>query len=125
MWDSFFDSASDIARFFMCGHSQGVIHIRNALKTYPEERRKRIQIVAIAPGGYIDEELALGGVIHYRAKYDLVPRLDRSGAKKAKYTTFTLPSHPDTKFSMIGDHTFMSPTYTRVLRQEISDFINS
>ena len=34
-------------------HSQGVIHVRNALIDYPEELRQRILVVAISPGGYI------------------------------------------------------------------------
>ena len=53
MWDSFFEKSSASAKFLMICHSQGAIHVRNALLDYPPELRKRILVVAIAPAAYI------------------------------------------------------------------------
>lgn len=46
-------------------HSQGAVHIRNALIDYSPELRERIIVVAIAPGAYVYKEIC-ASVIHYR-----------------------------------------------------------
>ncbi len=93
MWNSFFDKSSANAKFLMICHSQGAIHVRNALLDYPPELRDRILIVAIAPAAYIYKE-ACAKVIHYRAEWwrDIVPMCDRVGAKREK--TQLLPLLP-------------------------------
>lgn len=123
MWNSFFERASSTAKFLMICHSQGAIHVRNALLDYPPELRERILVVAIAPGGYIWKETC-AQVIHYRAnaKRDFVPRLDWSGAIREKGTTIDLSSHPD---AARFDHTFQSPTYQIRLRQHITNYIQN
>jgi YD repeat-containing protein len=123
MWNSFFEKNSANAKFLMICHSQGAIHVRNALLDYPPELRERILIVAIAPGAYIYKETC-GNVFHYRAEWwrDFVPRLDRSGAKREKDTITTLSSHPD---ASAFDHEFMSPTYQRELRKHITNYIKA
>lgn len=68
MWSSFFDKSSANAKFLMVCHSQGTIHVRNALLDYPPELRERILVVAIAPGGYIYKETC-ANLIHYRAEW--------------------------------------------------------
>ena len=123
MWNSFFEKSSANAKYLMICHSQGAIHVRNALLDYPPELRERILVVAIAPGGYIYRETC-ADIIHYRAEWwrDLVPRLDRTGARREKDTTVNLSSHPDACF---WDHEFMSPTYERELRKHITNYINT
>ncbi|MBA2728856.1 MAG: hypothetical protein H0U49_11880, partial [Parachlamydiaceae bacterium] len=53
MWTNFFKKNPD-GKFLMFCHSQGAIHVKHALVDYPESLRKRIEIVAIAPGVFID-----------------------------------------------------------------------
>ena len=53
MWNSFFEKSSANAKFLMVCHSQGAIHVRNALLDYPPELRERILVVAITPAAYI------------------------------------------------------------------------
>ena len=91
MWNSFFEKSSANAKFLMICHSQGAIHVRNALLDYPPELRERILVVAIAPAAYIYKETC-AKVIHYRAEWwrDFVPRFDRAGAKREKDTIVTL-----------------------------------
>jgi len=107
----------------MICHSQGAIHVRNALLDYPPELRERILIVAIAPAAYIYQETC-AKVIHYRAEWwrDFVPRFDRAGAKREKDSIFTLKSHPD---ASIFDHEFISPTYEKKLAENIASYIDS
>ena len=117
------DVSSSAARFLMICHSQGAIHVRNALLDYPPALRERILVVAVAPGAYIYQETCTK-VIHYRAEWwrDFVPRVDRRGAKREQDRVTTLRSHPE---APIFDHEFMSPTYSERLRQHIINYNSS
>jgi pimeloyl-ACP methyl ester carboxylesterase len=123
MWNSFFEKSSANAKFLMICHSQGAIHVRNALLDYPPELRQRILVVAIAPAAYIYKETC-AEVIHYRAEWwrDFVPRLDRAGARRAKGTIVDLKSHSD---ASLFDHAFMSSTYQERLWQHITKYLQS
>ena len=91
MWNNFFDESSKDAMFLMICHSQGAIHVRNALLDYPEEIRRRILVVAIAPATYIDGHLC-GGVMHFRAQWyrDPIPYLYDHRQLKNQFTVTTL-----------------------------------
>lgn len=121
MWNSFFEQNSVNAKFLMICHSQGAIHVRNALLDYPPELRARILVVAIAPASYIYKETC-ASVIHYRADWlrDFIPRLDYAGAEREKDSIVTLSSHPD---ASPFDHEFMSPTYETMLKVHIQRFL--
>lgn len=124
MWNSFFDKNSADAKFLMICHSQGAIHVRNALLDYPPELRERILIVAIAPGGYI-YQVTCAQVIHYRAPKDkdFIPRkFDKEGAEREKNSIVDLESHKG-----VGrfDHEFISLTYKESLRKHIDKYIES
>jgi hypothetical protein len=124
MWNSFFDKASATAKFLMICHSQGAIHVRNALLDYPTNSRDRIFIVAIAPAGYIYRQ-SCAQVIHYRTASwyrDLVPHFDRNGARREKDSIFDLESHPNAAWI---DHEFQSPTYRGPLLQRLINYIQS
>jgi hypothetical protein len=45
MWNSFFERSSKNAKFLMICHSQGAIHVRNALLDYPPALRDRILVL--------------------------------------------------------------------------------
>lgn len=123
MWNSFFDKTSFQSKFLMICHSQGAIHLRNALLDYPENLRSRILVVAIAPASYIYQQTC-AKVIHYRASEirDIVPRFDQEGANRSKGTIKTLKSHPEANFM---DHDFISPTYKARLREHIDNYTYS
>lgn len=123
MWNSYFEKSSENAKFLMICHSQGAIHVRNALLDYPPELRKRIIVVAIAPAAYIYQKTC-AKVIHYRAKpwRDFIPRIDINGGKRAKGTVIDFNSHIDAK---AFDHEFMSPTYEEKLQQHLLNYIQS
>ena len=124
MWNSFFDRSSDSARFLMVCHSQGVIHVRNALLDYPPELRERILVVAIAPGGYVYRETC-AQVTHFRnasAWRDPVPHADKAGAEREKDTIVELVSHVDASWF---DHSFQSLTYQSELRDRLRLFLTN
>lgn len=124
MWDSFFAKSSSTAKLLMICHSQGVTHVMNALLDYPPELRKRILVVAIAPGSYVYKETC-AKVVHYRTKKwyrDFVPRLDGKGAKREADTIVELESHAD---AALFDHEFMSPTYIEKLQEHIDNYIST
>lgn len=123
MWNSFFEKSSVNARFLMVCHSQGAIHVRNALLDYPPELRERILVVAIAPAAYMYRETC-GDVFHYRVAWwrDFVPRLDRDGVKRENNTSITLSSHSS---AFVFDHEFMSPTYQEQLQIHIRNYLSS
>jgi pimeloyl-ACP methyl ester carboxylesterase len=122
MWNSFFDKNSE-AKFLMICHSQGAIHVRNALLDYPPDLRERILVVAITPGAYIYRETC-GKAWHYRTAYwrDFVPRLDREGSRREKNTIVDLISHSD---ASTFDHEFTSPSYQERLQDHIRRYIKS
>lgn len=123
MWDNYFDSTSDQSKFLMVCHSQGAIHVRNALLTYPEEKRNRISVLAIAPAAYMPKGLC-AQALHYRAgaERDFVPRFDFFGAARAGNTIVDLKSHSSASWF---DHSFRSMTYEKALTYGLRNFINT
>jgi RHS repeat-associated protein len=111
-WDNFFQNANPNAVYVQICHSQGAIHVRNALRHYSKELRKRIIVLAIAPGAYIHQSLCLS-VTHFVSKRDIVPRLDLAGRKSCADTIVYLDPHKDAKWF---DHGIKSPTYAEPLQ---------
>ncbi|MCH9628216.1 MAG: hypothetical protein S4CHLAM2_18720 [Chlamydiales bacterium] len=124
MWNSFFEKSSIDAKFLMVCHSQGVIHVRNALLDYPLALRERIIVVAIAPAAYI-YQATCAQVVHIRNESlirDFVPRFDTDGAKRSQETIVDVRSHPDAD---TFDHALISPTYRSELYLRLNNFIES
>ena len=101
------------------GHSEGVIITRNAFIGLPREVAEKIHVVAISPGAYIYRKM-FGSVIHYRSRYDPIPRLDSEGEKNCGSPIITLDSHPQADN---WDHSFNSPTFKRFIIKEAEQFI--
>lgn len=123
MWNNFFDQSSSKAKFLMICHSQGAIHLRNALLDYPEKLRNRIIVLAIAPGAYIYQK-SCAQVAHYRvnAFRDPIPRIDQPGGARSQGAVIDLKSHPD---ASCFDHSLISPTYSDILIDKIQTFIKT
>lgn len=121
LWDDFFENGSETSRFLMFSHSEGALHVRNALKEYPAQYRDRIIVVAIAPAAYISKDTC-SAIFHYRAKpwRDIVPRGDVFGGSAWKNTVVDVESHPDAPHF---DHSFRSPTYKHILQFHVSQFL--
>lgn len=118
-WDLHFRD-SDASYLQFC-HSQGAIVTRLALEEYPDEKRKRINVVAVAPADYIPKELCQS-VIHYEAAghRDPIPRLNMKGRNRCQDTIQVLKSHPNAD---TFDHAFNSPTYEKKILEEIQRYL--
>lgn len=120
-WDDFFaKNDSDAVLLHFC-HSQGAILTRNALNDYPEELRKRIIVVAIAPAAYISPDLC-NEVHHYVSNRDFIPYFDFRGRVECKDTIHYLEAD---KKAGIWDHSFNSPTYQDTIQRHLDAYLNS
>jgi hypothetical protein len=106
-WDDYFNNCPDDGIIIHYCHSQGAILTRNALKSYDPELRKRIHVIAVAPGAYIDKELC-GSVVHFVSRWDFVPWLDPIGRWRNQDTIQVLDRHPKASYF---DHASNSPTF--------------
>lgn len=123
-WTKFYNEHFDDpeARILQICHSQGAAHVRNALKIAPEKIRKRVEVVAIAPGAYIPRELC-ATVTHYYRRGDPVPMLDAVGRDVARDQGTVFKVHQADGAPTYGDHSMSSASYQPVLRDEISRFV--
>jgi len=118
-WNNYFKNAPKDGQWLQLCHSQGAIHVRNALMDYPPELRNRIHLVAIAPASFTPKGLC-GSVKHYVSERDFVPLFDFFGRLACRDTTITLKPDKDAPWF---DHSISSPTYKDVIQQNIRDFI--
>jgi hypothetical protein len=124
------------AKLLQFCHSQGAIHVKNALTWTPPEIQSRIIVIAIAPGTIVPQELCFAS-FNYASKRDLVPWAElalRSGldsnetemsdaTKKVienQAELILLDPHPKAKFL---DHEFQSPTFKEVIRDHVEDYL--
>lgn len=119
VWYEFFKNSPIDATFLMFCHSRGVAYVRNALLSFPEDLRNRIEIIAIAPGAYIESYLCKG-IKHYESSRDIVPLLDIAGRQRCQSTIITLEPAPGADFWL--DHSFMSPTYIKEIKFSIKAY---
>ncbi|MES2273603.1 MAG: hypothetical protein V4487_05390 [Chlamydiota bacterium] len=73
-WSSFHEENKENpkAKYLQFCHSQGAIHVRNALLDLPKEIANRVIVVAIAPGAIVPRELCFNS-FNYASKGDIVP----------------------------------------------------
>lgn len=117
-WDSFFQRAGSEELYLQICHSEGAILVRNGLMLYPDDLRKKIIVVAIAPGGYIPRDICRR-VTHY-VSCDFVPLFDQMGRRLCQDTIVQLQPHPEAPY---WDHDFQSQTYKDVIQGEIEEYI--
>jgi hypothetical protein len=118
-WNDFFETHTHGERYLQFCHSQGAIQVRNALLHYPEELRKRIIVVAIAPAAYISEAIC-SRAYHYVSRRDIVPYIDRHGRKMCKDTIVMLTPHQNAAFF---DHHFLSPTFKPAIKYHLMEYL--
>jgi hypothetical protein len=128
------------AKYLQFCHSQGAIHVRNALAGVPKEIRDRLFVVAIAPAAIIDRSSCFRA-FNYGSKRDIVPygelyyaaTLDPEDPEKKfklveaaaelKKQLIILKPHPNA--TGIIDHDFQSPTFLKVINEHIDDYLLS
>lgn len=114
MWDKFF-TQNEEGKFLMYCHSQGAIHVKHALEIYPEHLRKRIEIVAVGPGVYINPEHC-GNVIHLVSDWDFIHLFDWKAAKNVKELKAS-------KNAAFHDHSFRSETFKQYIKESLEAFV--
>lgn len=136
-WTAFHKENSDNpkVKYLQFCHSQGAIHVRNALEDAPQEIRSRIKVVSIAPAAIIPAELCFSS-INYASKKDIVPLgeilfagFNESEIRKEMVKTalehyqslILLDPHPE---ALGMDHDFQSPTFREALKRYIIEHIN-
>ncbi|CCB87956.1 hypothetical protein [Simkania negevensis] len=104
-WRHFILTHGPDEKFLQTCQSGGAIHVKNALLTSPESVRKRIIVIAIAPGAIVPEELCFKSY-NYMSKRDFVSYCDLIIGGNIKYINELklLDPHPDAKFF---DHDFL------------------
>ncbi|MEX1013524.1 MAG: RHS repeat-associated core domain-containing protein [Waddliaceae bacterium] len=108
-WDTHFENKEGPAITYCT--SQGSINVNNALKDYPEDRRQRIFVYAVANADYIDEKLC-AEARHVNSR-DPVPWIRFNKRLSGGYNIESLEPHPE---APLFDHSFSSPTYTNGIK---------
>lgn len=113
------------AKYFQICHSQGAIHVKNALQECPEELRKRIIVLAIAPGEIVPKVLCYDSY-NYASRRDVVPYgkflTERQNIENLAALTelIILDPHPEAPWF---DHGFESPTFDEAKQRHIEEYI--
>lgn len=115
-------------------HSQGAIHVKNALLRAPQEIRNRIIVVAIAPGDIVPKKMCYDS-FNYASKRDIVHlgRMSHSfffkgglvsksfwNAVEEHKELILLDPHPD---APLFDHSWQSPTFIQKIREQAEVYI--
>ncbi|HVW99958.1 MAG TPA: hypothetical protein VHA52_05945 [Candidatus Babeliaceae bacterium] len=122
------------AKYLQFCHSQGALHVRNALLYAPAEVRDRVIVVAIAPATIVPKSLCFDA-FNYASKRDPIPYgeaalhagLDGPPvqfigqiAQEAHRELILLDPHPEV---WGPDHDFVSPTFKSVIVHRLREFI--
>jgi hypothetical protein len=132
----FANNTNSNIKYLQYCHSQGAIHVRNALAGLPKEIRDRVIVVAIAPGAIIPDDMCYRS-FNYACKGDPVPlgefipagafdtnEIGMSPKMREVMTNqeqlIVLQSHPAS--TGIG-HDFRDPTFAAVIKQHMEDYL--
>lgn len=132
-WKKFHELNKDYpnAKLLQVCHSQGAIHVRNALEGLPPEIQDRIIVVAIAPAAVVPKKLCFASY-NYVSENDFVYKLEPTPdalrleesmipnyVKRTHEELIILPPH----LGVSGmDHEFQSPTYRDELEKKLADY---
>lgn len=125
------------AKYLQFCHSQGAIHVKNALMKAPRAIQQRLIVVAIAPGAVVPKKLCFNS-FNYASKKDFVPlgelafhgALDSNecGISKPMEMAFEhyqelilLEPHEDATGI---DHDFQSPTFREKIDKHIKEHVS-
>ena len=117
-WNKYFAKYPKGPPLWQGGHSQAAAQIRNALETYPKEKRDRIIVGVFAPCAYISPDLCMQ-VTHYVCDSDPITYLDPKGRQKYAETIVHIKRDPRSKQSC---HEFLNPIYLPHIKYEIEQY---
>lgn len=135
-WEKFHEAHKNNpnAKYLQFCHSQGALHVRNALLNAPKEIRDRVIVVAIAPAAIVPRNLCFDS-FNYASKGDPIPFMETAWqigwdtppvhtiamiAQEAFKELVLLDPHP----SVSGiDHDFKSPTFREIIKRHLEQHI--
>ena len=140
-WSAFHEANADTphAKILQFCHSQGTIHVLNALNKAPQEIRDRVIVQAFGPAVIIPTRMCFD-VQHYACKGDVIPygQVAYVGVKGAvlqgvaggvsqsfeaaancQDSIIWVERHPDTK----SPHDFQNPAFDEIKRKVIKNYI--
>jgi hypothetical protein len=126
------------AKILQFCHSQGAIHVRNALLWLPKEIQQRIIVIAIAPAAIVPDDCCFQS-FNYASKRDLIhlselaflsslEPSDSNASDTVKRAMenhkqlILLDPHPDAKGF---DHDFESPTFSAVIEGHMKNYMQN
>jgi hypothetical protein len=135
-WEKFHKShANDPdAKYLQFCHSQGALHVRNALSHVSKEIRDRVTVVAIAPATIIPKKLCYDS-FNYVSKSDPIPALETTWligfeappphtlaiiSQEAFKELLILEPHPEARG---WDHGFQSTTFREIIKKHLEKHI--
>ncbi len=138
-WINFHETHKDnpYLKLLQFCHSQGAIHVRNALENLPEEIRKRVIVIAIAPAAIIPKESCYDSFM-YACKGDLVPMGEMFALSLQRDPdTFKAPPEFIENFIAYRDqiiwvdpdpdttnaHDFQNPAFIKRIKEHIEDHV--
>ena len=135
------------AKMLWVAHSQGAMHLHNALATLQSDEQKRCIVLGIAPAKIITRQIC-SDAKSYMSMRDIVPLFDLSG--KAGQRGLQLIGHTDDPFDLeeqrafaeaspflfftilkphrdapLFDHSIASPTFEETIKQIVKLYIKS
>ncbi|MBS0621233.1 MAG: DUF687 family protein [Verrucomicrobia bacterium] len=119
-WEKFFAESGPKGIFLQHCHSQGAIHVKNALLGVEESIRNRITVLAIAPAAIIPSEFCRES-FNYKSSRDVVTYFDVAGMRRYRDQLITLTPHRDAPFF---DHDYASSTYQSSILGHIKDHLD-
>jgi hypothetical protein len=141
-WEEFHQDSlgNSKAKLLQVCHSQGAIHVRNALENSPPEIQDRIMVVATAPAAIISKKICYRS-FNYASKKDPIPKAEfnlmfsasleiedvnerlqvQKMLRDKQDELILLDPHPDAKGI---DHDFQSPTFKFRLKDHIIEYYN-
>jgi hypothetical protein len=138
-WQDFHEYNADNpnAKLLQICHSQGAIHVKNALQNCPAEIRDRIIVIAIAPGAIVPDKLCFKAY-NYASERDIVYKFEPSRPTllpgviddvliprfgdpilPAREELIILPSHPEATGI---DHEFISLTFQPLIEKALEHY---
>jgi hypothetical protein len=125
------------AKYLQICHSQGAIHVKNALQQVSEEIRHRVIVLAIAPATIVSNDLCYESY-NYASTSDVIPNLEvlladfigPMGEERSDFQEnvnllqnqlIKLNPHPDANWI---DHDFQSLTFKPQIKAHLEDYIN-
>jgi hypothetical protein len=117
-WDKYFTEHPNGPPLWQGGHSQAAAQIRNALETYPEEKRNQIVVALFAPCAYVSPQLCMR-VTHYVCDSDPITYLDYKGRQRYKETIIHIKRDPGIRQHC---HEFSNPIYLPYVKEEIKSY---